>query len=110
MDRALMERYGIKQPAAAAADAGAAGGAPAPKPKAGTNEVALVTVTFRAVSLTRVQPEANKKIAFAVLTELQNSPLFDKDQTQFGGTISADEPPGTFTFPVTLAIKKPLKI
>jgi type IV pilus assembly protein PilM len=110
MDRALMERYGIKPPAAAAADAGAPGGAP-PKPKAGgTNEVALVTVTFRAVSLTSVQPEANKKIAFAVLMELQNSPLFDKDQTLFAGTISADEPPGTFTFPVTLAIKKPLKI
>ena len=69
-----------------------------------------MTVTFRAVSLTSVQPEANKKMAFAVLTELQNSPLFDHDQTQFVGTISADEPPGTFTFPVTLAIKRPLKL
>jgi len=113
LDKAMRERYGLDKPAAAAAEGAATGGAPPPKPKpGGTNEVALVTVTFRGVSLTSVQPEANKRIAYAVLTELQNSPLFDKDQTQFagGGTISADEAPGTFTFPVTLALKKPLKL
>ena len=109
-DRAMLERYGLVK--SSAAEGAATGGAAAPKPKTpgATNEVTLVTVTFRAVSLTSVQPEANKRIAFAVLTELQNSPLFDRDKTEFVGTISSDEPPGTFTFPVTLALKRTLKL
>ncbi len=62
------------------------GAAPAGRParhqaQGDTNEVATVTITFRAVSLKNVsgQADADKGIAYAVLQELQNSPLFDSD-------------------------------
>ena len=46
------------------------------KPKGDTNEIATLTLTFRAVSLKDVsgQPEADKDIAYAVVQELQSSP------------------------------------
>lgn len=92
------------------------GAAPA-KPKNGSNEVATVTITFRAVSLSNIKPDANKEIAFAVLTEIRNSPLFDPDgqETKFvvnadGRQISDEEAPGTFTFGVVARLKRPLKL
>ena len=70
-------------PPAAAAAASPAAGTPggvraAKKAKGDTNETAAITITFRAVDLTAVsgQPEANKGIAFDVLKEMQNSPLY----------------------------------
>ena len=47
------------------------------KTKGDTNEIATVTLTFRAVSLKRRsgQADADKGIAYAVLDELQSSPL-----------------------------------
>ncbi len=43
--------------------------------------MASFSVTFRAVSLTRAanQPEANKTLAYDVVAEIRNSPLFDPD-------------------------------
>jgi hypothetical protein len=49
-------------------------------------------------------------MAFAVLNELKASPYFDADETQFAGNIGNPEPPGTFTFPVSLKLKRPLKL
>ena len=51
------------------------------RPKGDTNEIATLTITFRAVSLKNVsgQADADKGIAYAVLQELQSSPLFDPD-------------------------------
>ena len=83
--------------------------AAAPTP-ANTNEIAKVTVTFRAISLTKFSPSANTETAFAVLNELRNCPMFDAKETEFSGNISPDEPPGTFTFPVTIKLKRPLKL
>jgi len=94
-----------------------AAGAPATtgpkKPKTvNTNELAVLNVTFRATSLSAVQADANKQIAFAVLGELQNSQLFDPDpdETKFSGSIGNEEAPGTFTFGVTLRLKRPVKL
>ena len=77
-----------------------------------TNEVGTVTITFRAVSLNRASPSAKTELAFAVLKELQSSPLFDPDEkkTKFSSNISEDEPPGTFTFGVNVGLKRPLKL
>jgi hypothetical protein len=74
-----------------------------------TNELAVISITYRAVSLSAISPSANTETAFAVLNELKSSPLFDAEQTQFNGNISADEPPGTFTFGVNVKLKNPLK-
>jgi hypothetical protein len=86
-------------------------GTPARKKQAGPGEVASVTVTFRAVSLTAVSPEANKEIVYSVLNEIKSSPLFDPDWTDPDGKgISAEEPPGTFTFGITVGLKHPFKL
>jgi type IV pilus assembly protein PilM len=127
----FMRRYGLMPgaggqpvpipggPAAAAPEAtptteGGAGGVAStgrkPKP-ASTNEVDTITVTFRAVSLTSIQPDANKQMAFSVLKELQDdTQYFDKDDTVFTTEISPEEPPGTFSFGVSVKLKKPLKM
>jgi type IV pilus assembly protein PilM len=119
---AFKRRYGLERgmaPAAPAAETpaapaeqGAAGGAPAArKAKGGTNEVASITITFRAVDLTGVsgQPEANKGIAFDVLKELQNSPPFEAEETKTSTDVTPDAN-GTFTFSVVAQLKRPLKL
>jgi hypothetical protein len=87
----------------AAPDAGAAAG------KGGTNEIGTFSIVCRAVSLTQVSSDANDMTAFAVENELKSNPLFDGEGTRLTGTISPVEPPGTFTFPVTIKLKKPMK-
>lgn len=79
-------------------------------PPQNTNEVATVRLLFRAVNLTPVAPAANTELAFAVLKELQASPLADPAETQFEGNLNLDEPTGTFTFGIKLKLKRPLKI
>jgi hypothetical protein len=79
-------------------------------PVAVTNEISSLTLNCRAVSMTAVSASANPDIAFALLGELKTIPLFKAEETQFIGNISADEPPGTFTFTVTVKLAKPLKL
>ena len=84
------------------------------KPKGDTNEVATLTITFRAVSLKDISgtPEADKDIAYAVVHELQNSRLFDPDpqETHTTSDVINDEQTKTFTFSVVARLKKPLKL
>jgi len=88
-----------------------AAGAPGQPPGQGTpGEISSCLVTFRAVSLTKISASANTDIAFAVLNELKASPLFDGEKTTFSGSLSQDEQPGTFTFPITVKLKRPLKL
>jgi type IV pilus assembly protein PilM len=120
LDR-FRSRYGLRAPAAAApaaapdpgADATGGAGASlrAKKKAAGTNEIASITVKFRAVSLKSTSPDANKEIFYSVLNEIKSSPLFDPDpqETHDTGSIGAEEPPGTFTFPLVVGLKRPLK-
>jgi hypothetical protein len=102
-------------PAPAPAD----GAAPSPTPgqrksQGDTNEIATLTITFRAVSLKNVsgQADADKGIAYTVLQELQSSPLFDSDpkETRTEGDVSNDEQTGTFTFSLVARLKRPLKL
>ncbi len=126
---AFRRRYGLTAPGgppmpvpnanaeAPPAAPGEPGAAPrSRKPPADTNEVATITIMFRAISLTAAtgQPEANKGVSYAVLDEIRASSLFDPDpaETRFPGSggISADEPPGTFTFSIVARLKRPLKL
>ena len=117
-DEAFRKRYGLSRsrqssPSAAPTEAVSvdATGTPARKKKAGPGEIASITVTFRAVSLTGVSPEANKEIVYSMLNEIRSSPLFDPDWTDPDGKgIGAEEPPGTFTFGITVGLKHPLKL
>ncbi len=91
----------------------ATGGAGAPGGKGDTNEISTLTITFRAVSLSEAsgQAAADSDIAFAVLQELQNNPLFEPDpQTHPDGSLTPDSATGTFTFRVIARLKKPLKL
>jgi hypothetical protein len=90
------------------------GSTPRKKPKTGdTNEIATVTLTFRAVSLKDVsgQADADKGMAYAVLQELQNSPLFDPDpqETKTDSEVTYEEN-GTFTFRIIAKLRRPLKL
>jgi len=85
------------------------GAAPAPPP-APTNEIATVTLVCRAVSLSSIVASGNTELAFAFLNELKKSRMADPEGTQFAGNIDPDEPPGTFTFRVTLKLKRPMKL
>jgi len=86
-------------------------GTPARKKKAGPGEVASMTITFRAVSLASISAEANKEIVYAMLKEIKESPLFDPDWTDPDGKgIGSEEPPGTFTFGITVGLKRPFKM
>ena len=124
----LPERYGPRPPPPAE-------GAPAPPPPAApppegalpgaapgatdaatpgaTNEIAKVTLLCRAVSLAYVAPNADPTIAYAVQNELRASTnLFDPKETKLGEQINPDQnqDTNTFTFNVTLALKRPIKL
>ena len=98
-------------PAAAPGD----GSAPASrKPKGDTNEIATVTLTFRAVSLKDIsgKAEADKDVAYEVLKELQRSSFFNPDpqETRTTSEVINDEPSGTFTFSIAAKLARPLKL
>jgi hypothetical protein len=79
-----------------------------------TNQIANLTITFRAVSLKNVsgQPDADKNIAYSVMQELRSSPYFDPDPqvTHTTSEVVNDENSGTFTFSVVARLKHPLKL
>jgi len=114
----FMRRYGLGPKGAPAPVADASQGQPGdaltsvPKKKANTNEVDTIDITFKAVTLSSVSASANSELAFAVRNELRGDPMFDSDETDFcpGCTLTADEPPGVFTFRMNLKLKKPLKL
>jgi hypothetical protein len=66
------------------------------------------------VSLRNVtgQADADKGIAYTVLQELQNSPLFDPDpqETRTDSEVISDEQTGTFTFNLIARLRRPLKL
>jgi len=86
---------GAEQPAAPAPDA--------------ANDAPTIMLVCRAVSLSSAVASGNTDLAFAFLSELKTSPLVDPEKTAFSGNIGADEPPGTFTFGVTVKLKRPPK-
>jgi len=113
---AFNRRYGLRGPSAEAPRAAAAATTTmvdttgVKKKPSDPNEVSSIDLTFRAISLAYVQASANKDIAFEVLNQLQQSPMFDATNTVFSSSISAEEAPGTFTFKITAQLKSPLKL
>jgi type IV pilus assembly protein PilM len=116
MDPVLARRYGLIP---RGAPDGAAPGGPggpggeegkAPKPKGGnsTNELSVVKVTFRAVNLNET---ANNDVIYELERQVKSSPLFDPRETQLSGNMErADANAPTFTFPLNLKLKRPIKL
>lgn len=117
MSRELMIRYGLIKAGStegpAGAEGGDAGAAKAAKPKSSgsTNEVAVLNLTIRAVNLTKVKQEANGQIAYDLQREAKASPMFDPSETQLSGNLDqVDDTASTFTFPLKLKLKRPIKL
>jgi hypothetical protein len=122
MDPVLARRYGLKVPSAPAegAEGGAAaptegGAAPAPRAAAkkaeSTNEIATINLTISAVNLVKVRPQANNEIAFDVEKALKASPLFDDKETSLSGNLqTVEDSAPSFTFPLKLKLKRPIKL
>ena len=127
MSRELMARYGLlPKSAVAGAEGGeaggaaegapagggaAAGGAAKPKSAASTNEVAVLNLSIRAVNLQKVKQEANGQIAYDLEKIAKASPLFDASETQLSGNLEqVDDTTATFTFPLKLKLKRPIKL
>ena len=114
-NEAFRRRYGLDglkstpAPEAAPADQGG-GGVPIAKKKSNPNEIDTLDVTFKAVTLASVSASANSELGYAVLNELRNDPMFVREETDFVGGLTADEPPGVFTFRMTVKLRKPLKL
>lgn len=87
-----------------AVDPAAAGGAVT------STNTGTIRLECRGVSLSKNDPSANNKLAFAFLDDLRRSPLVDAQGTQLGPQIVEDEPTSTFSFEITLALKRPLKL
>ncbi len=68
----------------------------------------VITLLCRAVNLSSVDPSANSEIAYAVESEIKNSPLVDPKATQLTGQITPDDSNGTFTFTVSVTPINPL--
>lgn len=111
MDPVLMKRYGLVPRAstgdgeAAAADAGSP---KKPKSSNSTNEISSISLTLRAVDLSRIKTGANNELVFEVQNQLKASPFFDANETRFDGTMSEAE--NTFSFPMKVKLKRPMKL
>lgn len=88
----------------------------------GRKDAPTLTMTFRAIGLNRVSPEADQDIAFDVLNEIKSSGYFDASKTE-AGEITAEvplsdpparagsgTPPGTFSFKIVAKLKRPLTL
>ena len=122
MSKELMARYGLlPKTAATGAEGGeagasaeggsAAGGAAKAKSSNSTNEVAVLNLSIRAVNLQKVKQEANGQIAYDLEKMAKASPLFDASETQLSGNLEqVDDSTATFTFPLKLKLKRPIKL
>ena len=114
MDPILRKRYGLAPlgPGGDAPAEGDASGTPKAKgPAANTNELAVINLTIRAVNLNHVKPAANDELAFTLQRAIQASALFDDKESQLAGAITLDDPNAvSFTFPLKIKLRRPIKL
>ncbi|MBN9692152.1 MAG: type IV pilus assembly protein PilM [Verrucomicrobia bacterium] len=111
MDPVLARRYGLIPRGPAGEGSGEGGGEEKPKPKAAsnsTNEIAVINLTIRAVNL---NSKANSEIAYAVEKAMKSCELFDDKETQLAGTLEQlAENATSFSFPLKVKLKRPIKL
>lgn len=121
MSKELMMRYGLiprtAMPSAegaeggAAAEGGATAGGGAKAKPANTNEVSVLTLNIKAVNLQRVKQEANGQVAYDLEKLAKASPLFDASETQLSGQLEqVEDSTPTFSFPLKVKLKRPIKL
>ncbi len=109
MDPILARRYGLvpqKAPDADGAESPSDGGGK--KGGNNTNEVAVINITIRAVNL---KAKANSDLAYEVERNMRTSSLFDEKETQLSGTLDqVDDSSPSFTFPLKVKLRRPIKL
>jgi hypothetical protein len=115
MSQELLKRYGLlKSPSAESTEGAepvAAPGAAAPRRRSGsTNEIAELSLVCRAINLNRLSPTNNLHLTHTLEQELRASPLFDAAGTQLGKMNPPEEGSPTFTFELTVSLKRPIKL
>ncbi len=118
MSPEMMKRYRIgpyamggtgATPDAAAPTPDASAPAEKPKSSGSTNELSTLRLTIRAVNL-KIK-ERNAEIPYELVKELKLNPLFDANETQLNGNLeTVDDNTPTFTFPISLKLKRPIKL
>jgi hypothetical protein len=66
-------------------------------------------VVCRGVNLSKVSPNANIDLAYALQAEAKASPMFSPEGTELVGETREDGTTPTFQFSMTLKLKKPFK-
>lgn len=111
MDPILARRYGLipqKAPEGEGAEASPTGTGSAKKAAANTNEISTINITIRAVNL---KAKANSDLAYEVERNMKASSLFDDKETQLSGTLDqVDDSTPSFTFPLKVKLKRPIKL
>ena len=75
-----------------------------------TNEITAFSLQCRALNLKKVKADANSKLAFSFVDELKaNTAFFDPNGTQPESAPDAADDALTFSFDVTVKLKRPLK-
>ncbi len=84
---------------------------PAAVQQSGSTSDARLTLRCRAVIPSQAVGDAETAIAYALQSELQASTnLFNPGTTELGPEIHRDRGADTFTFDVTLALRRPIKL
>ncbi len=122
MDPRMAERYRRYAPAPMGAERFAEGPMPMPDAAAGgavdgtgeakTNQVGTIKLECRGVSLRNINPAADQRIVFEFHKQLANtnSTVVDAEGTKLDPQIIQDDATGTFTFGLTLSLKRPLSL
>ncbi len=77
-----------------------------------TNQVGTIKLECRGVSLRNINPAADQRIVFEFHKQLANtnSLVVDAEGTKLDPQITQDDATGTFTFGLTLSLKRPLSL
>ena len=90
----------------------AAAATPAATPDTAATNSGTVKLECRAVNMREFNAAANQRIVFEFHKQLAstNSPLVDAEATRLDPEVVEDPNTGTFSFGITLALKRPLKL
>ena len=82
---------------------------PRPRATGSENDLNLITIVCRGVNLTKVAPNANIDLAYALQAEAKASPFFVPEGTELVGETREDTVTPTFVFNMNLKLKRPFK-
>ena len=75
------------------------------------NEITGLTLGCRSVNMSKVRPAANGEVAYALEAQIKSSTnYFDAVGTSFSGNVVIAPDDLTFSFEITVKLKRPFKL